>query len=150
MISFVYSGAFARVGNQVIEPPPKWGNLRPLKRVGAAAIQRRRATITAQIVALGLPLPGSLVERSTACGNPGCRCHADPPQLHGPYLSWTGKVDGKTVTRTLHPDQADRLRPPLDNARRLRELVSDLKVRPARTGPGPAQPSDPGYPRALI
>jgi hypothetical protein len=101
---------------------------RTSKRVGAAAIQRRRARITAQIAALGLPLPGSLVERRTACGNRGCRCHADPPQLHGPYLSWTRKVDGKTVTRTLDPDQAERLRPLLDNARRLRELVSALEA----------------------
>lgn len=98
------------------------------ERVGAAAIQRRRDKITAQIAALGLPLPGSLVERRTACGNHGCRCHADPPQLHGPYLSWTRKVNGKTVTRTLNPHQAERLRPLLDNARRLRELVSALEA----------------------
>jgi hypothetical protein len=56
-------------------------------------IDERRAEIINQIAALGLPLPGSLVERSTRCGNTGCRCHADPPQLHGPYLTWTRKVD---------------------------------------------------------
>ena len=54
------------------------------RRVGPAAIERRRVKITAEIAALGLPLPGSLVERSTRCGNTGCRCHGDPPQLHGP------------------------------------------------------------------
>lgn len=58
-------------------------------RVAAAKRDSRRAAITAQIAALGLPLPGSLVERRTRCGNTGCRCHADPPQLHGPYLTWT-------------------------------------------------------------
>jgi hypothetical protein len=94
----------------------------------AAAIARRQRQISAQIAALGLPLPGSLVERRTRCGNPGCRCHADPPQLHGPYLTWTRKVDNKTVTRTLSTEQADRLRPLLDNARRLRELVSELEA----------------------
>lgn len=97
-------------------------------RVVAAKLERRRAAITAEIAALGLPLPGSLVERRTRCGNPGCRCHADPPQLHGPYLSWTRKVDNKTVTRTLDPTQADALRPLLDNSRRLRELVSELEA----------------------
>jgi hypothetical protein len=96
--------------------------------VSAVAIERRQREIGAQIAALGLPLPGSLVERRTRCGNPGCRCHADPPQLHGPYLTWTRKVDNKTVTRTLSPEQADRLRPLLDNARRLRELVSELET----------------------
>jgi hypothetical protein len=71
---------------------------------------------------------GFAVRRRTRCGNPRCRCHADPPQLHGPYLTWTRKVENKTVTRTLNPEQADRLRPLLDNARRLRELVSELEV----------------------
>ena len=74
------------------------------------------------IAALGPPLPGSLVERRTTCGNQGCRCHADPPQLHGPYLTLNRKVDNKTVTRTLDTAQADAIRPLLDNARRLREL----------------------------
>lgn len=112
--------------------------------VTPAATERRRSKITAEMAALGLPLPGSLVERRTRCGNPGCRCHSDPPQLHGPYLTWTRKVDNRTVTRTLSPEQADRLRPLLDNARRLRELVSELESlalgniddsRPRRQGP---------------
>jgi hypothetical protein len=93
----------------------------------AAALERRRSRIATEIAGLGLPLPGSLVERRTRCGNPGCRCHADPPQLHGPYLTWTRKVDNKTVTRTLSPEQAERLRPLLDNARRLRQLVAELE-----------------------
>lgn len=97
-------------------------------RVVPAAIERRRVKVTAAIAALGLPLPGSLVERWTRCGNTGCRCHADPPHLHGPYSTWTRKVDNKTVTRTVDPQQAKRLRPLLDNSRRLRELVSDLEA----------------------
>ena len=51
---------------------------RTIRRVGSAAIERRRAKITAEIAALGLPLPGSLVERRTRCGNTGCHCHGDP------------------------------------------------------------------------
>jgi hypothetical protein len=110
-------------------------------RVGPATIERRRAKITAEIGALGLPLPGSLVERRTRCGNTGCRCHGDPPQLHGPYLTWTRKVDNKTVTRTLDPAQAERLRPLLDNSRRLRELVSEFEALALRQVENdPAQP----------
>jgi hypothetical protein len=102
---------------------------RTSERVGAvAAIDRRRTKITAEIAALGLPLPGSLVERRTRCGNTRCRCHADPPQLHGPYLTWTRKVANKTVTRTLNQEQAERLRPLIENARRLRELVVELEA----------------------
>jgi hypothetical protein len=100
---------------------------RTSRRVGPPTIDERRAEIIGQITALGLPLPGSLVERSTRCGNTGCRCHGDPPQLHGPYLTWTRKVDNKTVTRTLTSTQAQTLRPLLDNARRLRQLNTELE-----------------------
>jgi len=101
---------------------------RTSRRVGPATLERRRAKITTEIAALGLPLPGSLVERRTRCGNTGCRCHADPPQLHGPYWTWTRKVDNKTVTRTLNTARADALRPLLDNSRRLRELTTELET----------------------
>jgi hypothetical protein len=93
-----------------------------------ARAQRRRDTITAEIAALGWVLPGSLTERFTRCGNPTCRCRAEPPQLHGPYTTWTRKVDNKTVTRTLTAEQAERYQPWFDNARRLRELLAELEV----------------------
>lgn len=90
--------------------------------------QRRRNALTAEIAALGWTLPGSLTERFTRCGNPTCRCRAEPPQLHGPYPTWTRKVDNKTVTRTLTDEQAERYRPWFDNARRLRELLTELET----------------------
>ncbi|GAC1611733.1 MAG: hypothetical protein NVS3B26_27540 [Mycobacteriales bacterium] len=115
---------------------------RPSRRVATAALDRRRAKITDEIAALGPPLPGSLVERRTRCGNAGCRCHGDPPQLHGPYLTWTRKVDNKTVTRTLDTTQADALRPLLDNAGRLRELISELEALALQqVSNDPAQPN---------
>lgn len=87
----------------------------------------RRRELTAQIAALGPTLPGSLVSRSSRCGNRGCRCHTDPDQRHGPYWTWTRSVAGKTITRALTAEQADRYRPWFDNTRRLRELVDELK-----------------------
>jgi hypothetical protein len=50
-------------------------------------------------------VPGTLTNRMTRCGYPRCRCHADPPQLHGPYHQWTRKKNGKTTTRILTDDQ---------------------------------------------
>ena len=111
-------------------------------RVGSAALERRRAKINAEIAALGLPLPGSLVERRTRCGNTGCHCHGNPPQLHGPYLIWTRKVDNKTVTRTLDTTQADALRPLMENSRRLRELTTELaSLALQQVRDDPAQPN---------
>jgi len=61
--------------------------------------------------AAGPALPGTLTVRAYACGKPNCRCHADPPRLHGPYAEWTRKIGGKTITRRLTPDQLAQYQP---------------------------------------
>jgi hypothetical protein len=96
-------------------------------RPDPADAEQRRARITAEIAALGPALPGSVVQRRNRCTRPDCACKADPPQLHGPYPAWTRKVDGKTVTRSLNPEQAARYQHWVDNNRRLRELVTELQ-----------------------
>ena len=90
--------------------------------------RRRRRLVAAEIAKLGPCLPGSLVERTTRCSSPTCRCHRDPGQLHGPYPSWIRKVGNKTVTRTLSAAQAERYRPLFDNTKRLRELVAEIEA----------------------
>ena len=48
----------------------------PAQQARAAAIA---AEITARLAGAGFALPGTLADRMTRCGHPGCRCHADPP-----------------------------------------------------------------------
>ena len=90
--------------------------------------RRAQARITASLAEIGFALPGSLVWRTTACGKTGCHCQADPPVLHGPYLTWTRTVNGKTVTRKITEDQHDRYQAWFDNARKLHHLVTDLET----------------------
>lgn len=80
-----------------------------------------------EIAGLGFTLPGTVTERYTRCTSKGCRCRAEPPQPHGPYLDWTRKIAGKTVTRRLSREQYERYRPWFDNHRRLRELTAQLE-----------------------
>jgi hypothetical protein len=94
----------------------------------AVNAERRQRQIAEEIAGLGLCLPGSLVERTTRCGSPRCRCRSDPSQLHGPYPSWIVKVGAKTFTRTLSPAQLERYRPLFANTKRLRELISELET----------------------
>ena len=94
----------------------------------AAEHQQRLQQLIAELATLGFCLPGSVAERHIRCPNPGCRCHHDPPQLHGPYLAWTRKVSQKTVTRNLTPEQARRYRAWFENNRRLRQLISELQA----------------------
>lgn len=90
--------------------------------------EHRRRELLAEISQLGFVLPGTLNLVTNRCGKPNCRCHADPPKLHGPYLTWTRKVAGKTVTRRLTSEQADRYRPWLAADRQLRRLLSELEA----------------------
>src|SRR5579863_3631223 len=83
--------------------------------------------ITAGLAAAGLALPGTLTVRSYACGKQNCRCHADPPRLHGPYAEWTRKIGGKTITRRLTPAELADYQPLFDNARKLRALIAELQ-----------------------
>ena len=90
--------------------------------------ERRRRDLITEIAEIGFILPGSVNVVLNRCGKPRCACHGDPPRLHGPYITWTRKVSGKTQTRRLTPEQADRYRPYFDNSRRLRELLSELEA----------------------
>ena len=92
-----------------------------------------RDRIAAELARAGFALPGTLTVRSYACGKPNCRCHADPPRLHGPYAEWTRKIGGKTVTRRLTPAELAEYQPLFDNAQKT--------PRPARRAPGP-HPAD--------
>ena len=72
--------------------------------------------------------PAALPNGEPGAATPAADATPTLPSCTGPYLTWTRKVENKTVTRTLNPEQAERLRPLLHNARRLRELVSELEV----------------------
>ena len=65
--------------------------------------------------------------RAYACGKHRCRCHASPPVLHGPYAEWARKIDGKTVTRRLTPEQLQAWQPLFDNARKMRDLLTRIQ-----------------------
>jgi hypothetical protein len=86
-----------------------------------------RDRITAELATTGFALPGTLIVRAYACGKPGCRCHAEPPRLHGPYAEWTRKIGGKTITRRLTPAELAEYQPLFDNAKKLRALLSELQ-----------------------
>src|SRR5882724_6708502 len=92
-----------------------------------AEYERRYTEIAAQLPGIGLISSGSVTRRYTRCGTAGCRCHADPPKLHGPYFQWTTKVKGKTVTRRLSPAQAALYREWIANDRQLRQLVEQMR-----------------------
>lgn len=85
------------------------------------------AQIRAELERFDLVLRGSITQRYMPCGNPNCRCQADPPQLHGPYYQWTTKVDGKTQTVRLKPEQVADFEHWVAQGRRLEQLIQQWR-----------------------
>lgn len=90
-------------------------------------LQRRQRELARQILDLGFIQPGSVVLRHTYCQTPGCRCQADPPQLHGPYWQWTRYDAGRTITRRLTARQAALYQEWIANRRRLTEIIAQME-----------------------
>jgi hypothetical protein len=108
---------------------PGWDNDSVSPTPGEQAQATRiAAEITARLADATFALPGTVADRLTRCGHPGCRCHADPPHLHGPYHQWTRKKNGRTSTRILTDEQLADYGPWFDNHKRLRELIAELET----------------------
>jgi hypothetical protein len=88
----------------------------------AEEARRRMAGLLAE----GAMLPGGLVNRMTRCGKANCRCRAEPPQLHGPYVQWGYSIGRTRITRRLTPEQVERYQPQIDRGRRFMELAEEL------------------------
>jgi hypothetical protein len=92
-----------------------------------ADYQRQYRELAAQLAEIGFIATGTVIQRSTRCGTPGCGCHADPPRLHGPYYQWTTKRAGKTVTRRLTEREAVLYQEWIANNRQLRQLIAQMR-----------------------
>lgn len=92
-----------------------------------AAYQERYRDLAQRIAEVGFISAGSITRRYTKCATANCRCRADPPQPHGPYWQWTAKVDGKTITRRLAPDEVRLYQQWIDNDRELRSLIDQMR-----------------------
>ncbi len=121
--------------------------------------RRRLHRLAEQLLHPGFISSGSVVRHYAPCGKPNCRCHADPPQLHGPYWQWSYRPPGgKTVSRKLTERQALLYQEWIANRRRLLAIVAEMEVvsrqaveillvdaasQPAPPSGGPAQPERP-------
>lgn len=92
-----------------------------------AAYQTRYSELASQLADIGFIAAGSITHRYTRCASPGCRCNAEPPQPHGPYYQWTAKINDKTITRRLTPDQARLYQEWITNDRQLRAIITKMR-----------------------
>lgn len=87
------------------------------------SLEAKIQQIKRELAALGDLRPGKLSRQYNVCGNPACRCKANPPQKHGPYyqLSFTRK--GKGTTQFVRQEDLAIVRAELRNYRRRQKLV---------------------------
>ena len=74
------------------------------------------------------PCPARSPAAPPAASGPAATAAPARPPSTGPYPTWTRKISGRTVTRTLTPQEAERLRPYFDAHRRLRQLITELEA----------------------
>jgi hypothetical protein len=89
-------------------------------------LHRRHRALAKKLTEIGPVLKGSVVPRYTPCGNPNCRCNADPPQLHGPYWQWSTAVNGKTVNRRIDPEDVPLLMEWIENRKRVEAILAQM------------------------
>jgi hypothetical protein len=92
-----------------------------------ATYERQYRLLANELSEVGFIVAGSVASRPNTCGKPGCRCHGDPPQPHGPYWQWTAKVDGRTVNRRLTDREAELYQEWIANDRHLRDVIAKMR-----------------------
>ena len=65
------------------------------------ALELQRASVLAQIQALGDFRSGSITAIQGRCGKANCRCHQPGQPGHGPNYRLTRKVSGKTLSESF-------------------------------------------------
>lgn len=84
------------------------------------------SAVREQFELLGQPQPmrrGSLSERYMKCGKPGCACGDRAEARHGPYLSLTRMVKGRTQSRLVAVEQGELVRKQVEAGQHFREQV---------------------------
>ena len=117
-------------------------NLRVMT-VSAESLEKRIQSLKHQISQLGDLRPGALSKQYNICGNPNCRCKADPPVKHGPYYQISFTRHGKSSSQFVREEDLVEVQQQLENYRQLRQLVdewitlsaelSSLRLREERT-----------------
>jgi len=94
-------------------------NLRVMA-VSAESLEKRIQSLKHQISQLGDLRPGALSKQYNICGNPHCRCKADPPVKYCPYYQISFTRHGKSSSQFVREEDRADVQQQLQNYRQLR------------------------------
>jgi hypothetical protein len=86
---------------------------------GLLQCQAQYRALVRTLLDIGFIWPGTLQSRMLTCGRPRCACHEDPEKRHGPYWYWTTKKEGKTLSKKLTPEDAEIIKPWIENRKKI-------------------------------
>ena len=84
------------------------------------------ARVRAELAQIGYILQGSVTERRIPCGKVACACTTDVGAWHGPYIQWSRRKGGRTVSTYLTPEQAVLCREWIANYRTLDKIIGRM------------------------
>ena len=91
-----------------------------------ARLSQDYAQVRAELAEIGYILQGSVTQRRIPCGKIACACTTDVGAWHGPYIKWSRRKGGRTVSTYLTPAQAALCREWIDNNRKLEKIISRM------------------------
>lgn len=86
--------------------------------------RRRYARLAAKLGQTGLLLQGTITRRTIVRE---AKTAGGKRRKYGPYYQWTWKREGKTTTVNLTAAQARAYQKAIDNNRKVRELVGEMR-----------------------
>lgn len=97
-----------------------------MAQMGLEELERRQGELKARLSTVQDMRRGSLVARYRKCGKPRCCCADEQHGGHGPSLSLTWQADGKTRTKIIPQQAAERTKAQIAEFRRFRRLSREL------------------------
>jgi hypothetical protein len=86
-------------------------------------LEQEIRVVKEELAGLGDLRPGSLSTQYNVCGNPNCKCKADPPQKHGPYYQVSFTRKGKGSSKFVREEDLPVVREQLETYVRMKSLV---------------------------
>ena len=87
-------------------------------------LEARTKELRETIAGMDLVASGMVSSRTIPCGKPTCRCAGNPEAYHGPYFQWHHCQDGRTVHKTITPEQVAVMERAIANHREILRLLS--------------------------
>lgn len=91
-----------------------------------ADLEEQRATLFAQLAAVGDFRPGSINVTYRRCGKPNCACAQQGHRGHGPRYLLTRSAGGKTRSRQLRDAEVEKVRQEVANYREFAALTEQI------------------------